>query len=261
MTQPLLTHYDPETGVAQILFNRPKAMNALNLPMAQAFCAATDTLRRLEGLRCVVLRGEGAAFMAGGDVTAFATAPEGAEAVLVQLLNQMHPALLTLRKIDAPVIAAVNGTAAGAGFSLALAADYVVARDTARFVLAYDKLGAPPDCGGSWYLARKVGRSKAFELMLTGRILTAAEAQALGIVNLVSAADTFEADLERIVRQIASGPTRAFGMFKALMDVEQPLAAHLEAEREHFVAATRSEDFKAATHAFMEKRPASYRGR
>ena len=257
---PVLRSFDATTGIARITFNRPSVLNALDLQTAQAFEEATDWLQEHGGLRCVVLRGEGKAFMAGGDVTAFAANPEEADRVLDQLLNHMHPAILTLRSLEAPVIAAINGTAAGAGLSLALAADYVVARASARLVLAYDKLGAPPDCGGSWFLARKLGRGRAFEMMLTGRVLTAEEGLNLGIVNVLAGDEDFDAKVEEIAHKIASGPTKAFGMFKTLMDTDLPLAEHLEAERSHFIVATRTEDFREAVRAFVEKRTTAYRG-
>src|SRR5690606_12995779 len=143
------------------------------------------------------------------------------------LLNHMHPALLALREIDAPIIAGVNGVAAGAGLSLVLSADYVVASGAARFLLAYDKLGVSPDCGGSWFMARKIGRAQAFDLMLMGQNLDAAEARAAGLVNRVAEPEAFAVELEAVVARIAAGPTRAFGQFKRLMDMDLPLAAHL----------------------------------
>lgn len=257
---PVLRSFDPHSGIARITFNRPSAFNALDVATAAAFEESTVWLLRQEGLRCVVLQGAGKAFMAGGDVTAFAANLPEADRTIAKLLNHMHPALLTLRKIDAPIVAAVNGVAAGAGLSLALAADYVVARASARFILAYDKLGVPPDCGGSWFLARKLGRGRAFELMLIGRQISADEGLTLGIVNTVATDDSFDAEVDAIVSRIAAGPTKAFGMFKALMDADLPLAAHMEAERDHFIAATQTADFQNAARAFVQKRSPTYRG-
>lgn len=259
--EPVTSGFDAERGIATLTFNRPTVFNALDVPTAAAFEAAVAGLRRLEGLRAVVLTGAGKAFMAGGDVAAFAADLDQAGRTLDQILNFMHPALLALREIDAPVVAAVNGAAAGAGLSLVLASDYVVASASARFVLAYDKLGVSPDCGGSWFLARKVGRNRTFELMLTGKALTAAEAQACGIVNQVCDADGFAAAVEDVAGRIAAGPTRAFGQFKRLMDAEQPLATHLEAERRAFLAATATEDFRNAATAFVQKTAPVFRGR
>jgi 2-(1,2-epoxy-1,2-dihydrophenyl)acetyl-CoA isomerase len=141
-----------------------------------------------------------------------------------------------------------------------LAADYVIARASARFVLAYAKLGVPPDCGGSWFLTRKIGRAKAFQLMLLGATLTAEEALAAGIVNEVVPDKAFEAQTRAQVEWIAAGPTRAFGMFKRLLDTDLPLAAHMELEREMFMAATRTEDFRSAARAFVAKKVATFKG-
>jgi len=216
---------DMVTGIATLAFNRPKVFNALDIATAEAFDEGVAWLTGLERLRCVVLTGMGKAFVAGGDVGAFAADPENADRTLSLILKHMNPAILNLRSLDAPVMTALNGTAAGAGFSLLLASDYVVASRSARLVLAYDKLGTTPDCSGTWFLSRKLGRQRAFELMLTGRALSAEEAQSWGIVNEVADEDDFGAAVDARARQIASGPTRAFGLFKRLMDAEKPLAA------------------------------------
>jgi len=258
---PVLRAFDATTGIATITFNRPAVFNALDVATATAFEDAVAGLLKLTGLRCVVLTGAGRAFMAGGDVGAFAADLPNADRTLGLILNHMHPALLTLRKIDAPILAAVNGTAAGAGMSIVLAADYVVADASGRLVLAYDKLGVPPDCGGSWFLARKVGRARAFELMLMGKTLTAAEAAEIGIVNLVAGGAAFQELVDDCARKIAAGPTRAFGLFKRLLDADLPLAAHMELERDSFMAATATEDFRAAATAFVNRQAPVYRGR
>lgn len=258
---PVIFDYDAGRGVATLVFNRPAVFNALDLATAQAFEAAVWSLRRCSGLRAVVITGAGKAFMAGGDVAGFAANPDQADRLLSQLLTHMHPALLALREIDAPVIAGVNGVAAGAGMSLVLGADYVVASTAARFLLAYDRLGVSPDCGGSWFLARKVGRARAFDLMLTGQTLDAGEALNAGLVNRLCPAETFAEGLSEVVSRIAEGPTRAFGHFKRLMDADLPLAAHLEAERRAFLAGTGTEDFRAAAQAFVQKTAPRHQGR
>ena len=260
MEKPVQSAWAAESGIATLTFNRPAVFNALDIAMAEAFEVAVAELEE-RPVRCVVLTGAGKAFMAGGDVAAFAADLDGASRTLGRILNSMHPALIALRRLEAPVVAAVNGVAAGAGFSLALAADYVIARQSARFVLAYDKLGVVPDCGGSWFLSRKVGRPIAFALMLTGRSFTAEEGRAAGFVNAVTADGEFDAAVAALSAQIAAGPTQAFGMFKRLMDADQPLAAHMELEREFFTLATDTDDFRTAATAFVHKTPATFRGR
>lgn len=259
-TDPVLRSFDAAKGIATLTFNRPAVFNALDVATAVAFEDQVAWLQKLKGLRCVVLTGAGKAFMAGGDVGAFAADLDNADRTLSRILSAMHPALLALRNLDAPIVAAVNGSAAGAGLSLVLAADYVIAHGTARFVLAYDKLGVPPDCGGSWFLARKVGRAKAFEMMLMGKTLTAQDALALGIVNEVADEGGFAELVRGCAEKIANGPTRAFGMFKQLLDIDVPLAAHLERERDYFASATASADFRAAAIAFTEKRAPVFKG-
>lgn len=260
-TQPVLREFDAQTGIATITFNRPSVFNALDVATSAAFEEATAWLLKLPNPRCVVLTGAGKAFMAGGDIGAFTADLDNADRTLSQMLTHMHPALLTLRKIDAPVLVAVNGAAAGAGLSLVLAGDYVVASASARLVLAYDKLGVPPDCGGSWFLVRKVGRARAFALMLMGQSLTAAEAVEAGIVNEIAEPDAFEARVADCARQIAAGPTRAFGQYKRLLDADLPLATQMELERDGFMVATATEDFKAAATAFVNKQAPVYKGR
>jgi 2-(1,2-epoxy-1,2-dihydrophenyl)acetyl-CoA isomerase len=260
MDAPVCYEFDASTGVATVAFNRPSVFNALDVATAKAFEEATARAQVQDGLRCLVLTGRGKAFMAGGDVSAFAADLDGAGRTLSLILNHMHPALLALRKLDAPIIAAVNGVAAGAGLSVVLSADIAVAHPDARFVMAYDKLGVPPDCGGTWFLARKVGRSKAFEMMLLGITLSAEQARDAGIVTRVAEADEFERSVQDVVTKVASGPTVAYGRFKQLMDETQSYAAQMESERESFLKSIRTADFREAASAFVEKRGVSFVG-
>ena len=142
------TAFDAGTGVARLTFNRPKALNAINVPLAEAFLAAVREIRDLSGVRCIVLTGAGRAFMAGGDVSSMAGTSEQAGAAISAILDAVNPAILLLRSMDAPVIAAVRGVAAGAGLSLTLMADLVIADEEAKFLVAYNGIGAVPDCGG-----------------------------------------------------------------------------------------------------------------
>ena len=140
MSGPVLRAFDPATGIARITFNRPEVLNALDVASAKAFQAAVSHATSQPGVRCIVLSGAGRAFCAGGDVTSFGEHPAS---VVAELLDALHPALAALRACPAPVLAVVQGAAAGAGFSIAIGADYVLAADTARFVIAYDRIGAP----------------------------------------------------------------------------------------------------------------------
>jgi 2-(1,2-epoxy-1,2-dihydrophenyl)acetyl-CoA isomerase len=183
MPQDPVTHdFDAATGIARITFDRPDVLNAIDLATARAFGAAVAAVTGFEGLRCIVLAGAGRAFIAGGDVASFGDEP--AE-IIDALLEALHPPLLALRACAAPVLAVVQGAAAGGGLSIALGADYLLASDKARFVIAYDRIGAAPDCGGTWFLARKLGRTRAFAMVLRGEALDAQAALEAGLVSEV----------------------------------------------------------------------------
>ncbi|MFT4149005.1 MAG: enoyl-CoA hydratase-related protein [Paracoccaceae bacterium] len=256
------TDFDATTGIGRLTLNRPEVLNALDVPTARAFLAAVRQLTATPGLRVIVLSGAGRAFAAGGDVAGFTAQGIGAAAsVIHDLLDALNPAILALRQVAAPVITAVHGTAAGAGLSLAISGDLVVAAENARFMIAYDRIGASPDCGLSWFLPRRIGRGAAFEMMLTGRSLSATEALALRLVDRTAAESELAAIVEDLARRVADGPTQAFGHFKTLMDSDLDLSAHLEAERRGFTSCTLTQDFAEGVGAFIAKRQASFAGR
>ncbi len=260
MTEPPVTErFDAATGIARISFNRPEVLNAIDIATAEAFREAVTRTVDRAGLRCILLSGAGRAFVAGGDVASFGDAPA---MVVDRLLGALHPAILALRACKAPVVAVVQGPAAGAGLSLALAADIVLAGEKARFVIAYDRIGAPPDCGGTWFLARRVGRGRAFAMMLLGQALDASAALAAGIADEVVPQAGLEKRAEEVAARIAAGPTRAYGSFKRLIDeaLAAPLEAQLESERRAFLAATKTADFREGAAAFLAKREPVFRG-
>lgn len=260
MSEPLVIEaFDPTTGIARVTFNRPNVLNAIDVATAEAFRDVVLRLSGREDMRCIVLAGSGRAFVAGGDVAAFAT---DSAARVTAILAALHPAIIALRESDAPVLAAVQGAAAGAGLSLVLGADLVLAADDARFVIAYDRLGVSPDAGGTWYLARKVTRARAFAMMLLGESLDAEAALAAGIVNEVVPLAELETRTEALARRIASGPSRAYARFKHLHDEAgaSRLADHLEAEKRAFLAGTETADFREGVAAFIEKRAPKFIG-
>lgn len=262
MSDIVIVEHDSDTGVARIVFNRPDVLNAVDVAMARAIGAAVEDIASRTGVRAVVVAAAGRAFVAGGDVFAFGSDPSRSAEVVNAILDAMHPAILRLRALDAPIIAAVRGAAAGAGLSLALAADLVVAEEGARFVVAYDRIGVSPDCGGTWFLARKVGAALAAEMMLLGRSLDAVEAKEAGIVNLVVPQGRLEAAAAELAGKVAAGATRAFGHFRRLSEaaMTEPLASHLEAERAAFIDCTGTADFREGVSAFLGKRGATFRG-
>lgn len=256
---PVTDTFDNATGIARIVFNRPEVLNAIDIATAQAFRDAVLRVTAIQDLRCIAISGAGRAFVAGGDVASFQAEPEK---VVDALLQALHPAVLALRACPAPVLAVVQGAAAGAGLSLALAADYLLAGDKARFVIAYDRIGAPPDCGGTWFLPRKLGRGRAFAMMLLGPVLDASGALAAGIVSEVVPQEELEARADALARKIASGPTSAYGHFKRLVDdaFATPLSQHLENERAAFLDCAKTADFREGVSAFLAKREPEFKG-
>lgn len=259
MSEPVLHAFDAATGIGRVTFNRPEVLNALDVASARAFQAAVSQVTSQPGLRCVVLAGAGRAFCAGGDVASFSTEPAR---VVAELLDALHPALVALRACPAPVLAVVQGAAAGAGFSIAIGADYVLASDTARFVIAYDRVGAAPDAGGTWHLARKVGRARAFSMMLLGQTLAAEAALGVGIVSELVPEAELQSRAEAVALRIASGPTAAYGRFKRLFDNAHAASfeAQLDAERQAFIEGTATADFREGAAAFLARREPSFRG-
>ena len=256
---PVIDSFDPKTGIARIIFNRPDVLNALNGPTAIAFNAAVTRVLALDGLRCLVLSGAGRAFVAGGDIASFQVSPRQ---FVTAILGELHGAVLAMAEAPVPVIAVVQGPAAGAGFSLVLGADYVVASDRAQFLIAYDRIGASPDCGSTWFLERKLGRARAFELMLMSRVLDADDALQAGVVNEVVPAADLARRADDVALTIASGPTAAFARFKRLINgaAAASLKDHLDREGDAFLEGTDTEDFKEGVDAFLTKRPAIFRG-
>ncbi|KFI32577.1 enoyl-CoA hydratase [Haematobacter missouriensis] len=263
MTDLVLTDFDAESGIARIAFNRPEVLNALNVPLARAFLAAVREVTALQGLRAIVLGGEGRAFVAGGDVASFAGGPERAVPVVNDLLDALNPAIVALRRVDAPVIAAVRGAAAGAGLSLMMAADIIVAATGTKFLMAYEKLGSSPDCGATWFAPRLLGRARTMELLLMGRVLDAEAARDWGLINEVVPADDLDSRVQGLAETLARGPTRAFGQSKRLIDEAEhvTLAEQLEKERAAFLAGTGTADFAEGTAAFTAKRTPVFTGR
>jgi 2-(1,2-epoxy-1,2-dihydrophenyl)acetyl-CoA isomerase len=246
-------------GVLTITLNRPDVLNAFNAAMHAALAAALKDARDAE-VRAVVITGTGRGFCVGQDLSEFREAPGD---IGDRLRTGYHPNVRAIRALEKPVIAAVNGAAAGAGLSLACACDIRVASDAATFVPAFVGIGLVPDSGGTFFITRLLGPARAFEWMGSGRRLTAAEAHAWGVVSEVVEADTLAARANEIAAQFAGLPTRAVGMTKRLFDhaATASLEEQLEWEAQLQTAATRTDDFKEGVAAFLEKRPPTFRGR
>jgi len=249
-------------GVAHLTLNRPDAANGINLRMAEELLHATTGLADDPTVRVVLLTGAGARFCGGGDVKGFATLGDGLGHYLREITVPLHAAVSQLVRLDAPVVASVQGSAAGAGLGLVAAADLVVGAESTKFVMAYTGIGLSPDCGTSWFLPRLVGVKRALELAITNRVLSAAEALDWGIVTAVVPDDELAAAADALVAQLASGPTAAFGAAKRLVhgSLEHTLDQHLALETEAMVRAGSSADGAEGVAAFAEKRPANFRG-
>lgn len=249
-------------GIARIRFNRPHVLNAINEHAILAFKRAVETVAQEPTVRVVVLSGAGKGFLAGGDVGRFHEAGDKAAEVVSAIINPFHEALQTLIGLRQPVIAALHGAVAGAGLSMALAADLAIASEDAKFTLAYTRIGTSPDGGASWGLPRVLGLRKAMELALLSDVIGAAEAERLGLVNKVVPADRLSEEVDALARRLAEGPTQAFGRVKALLrgSFERDLRGQLAAERDAFLACVGTRDFKEGVAAFVEKRPATFEG-
>lgn len=254
--------YAVSDGVATITFNRPVVMNALDVEMLHAFRTSCERAAADPHARVIVLRGAGPAFVAGGDVAMFRDNVAAMATLVPQLAAELHHGILALRHAPQPVIAAVHGAVAGAGFSIMLACDLVLAAAGTQFSMAYSRIGTSPDGGATWFLPRLTGYQKAMELMLLADTVDAEAMQRLGVVNHVVAADQLAAETEKLARRLAAGPARAYAETKSLANraIHAGLAAQLDAEALAFARCAKTQDFVEGITAFTDKRKPLYNG-
>jgi 2-(1,2-epoxy-1,2-dihydrophenyl)acetyl-CoA isomerase len=248
-------------AVGEIRFNRPQRLNALDVSLGEAFRKAVETLTENGAVSVIVLRGEGRAFMAGGGLDHFRKTDDKAAAAM-DLIGPAHAALTRLAEAPQIVIASVHGPVAGAGMSITLGADLAVAADTTVFNFAYGRIGASPDCGGSWALPRLVGPRRALEIALFSESIDAAEALRLGLVNRVVPLGDLATTTDALAARLAQGPAVSQGRIKALMRnaLDRSYPEQLAAEAESFATCARTADFAEAIDAFFAKRPATFTG-
>jgi len=244
-------------AVQTITLNRPEKLNAFTQTLHGELQDALEQARD-PAVRAVVITGAGRGFSAGQDLTAFGEAGD----VAAMLRATYHVNVLAIRSLDKPVIAGVNGVCAGAGLSLACACDLRLASDAAFFVPGFVGIGLIPDSGGTFFLQRLLGTPRAFEWMTSNRRLTAAEAQAWGLVSEIVEAEAFSARLAERAAELAAGPTHAIAATKRLYDdaATATLEEQLEAEAEAQAQAVRTADFREGVAAFGEKRAPSFSG-
>src|SRR4051794_28790707 len=241
-----------EGAVLTITLNRPDVLNAFNVDLHRALGAALKDARA-DDVRAVVITGAGRGFCVGQDLTEFREAPGN---IGERLRGNYHPNILAIRALEKPVIAAVNGPAAGAGLSLACACDLRIASDEATFVPAFINIGLIPDSGGTFFITRLIGQSRALEWLGSGRPLSAEEALEWGLVSEVLEPTVLETRAAEVAGELAALPTRAIGMTKRLLDraPTSTLDEQLEWEAQLQAAATQTDDFREGVDAFLEKR-------
>ncbi|MCZ6708844.1 MAG: enoyl-CoA hydratase-related protein [Gammaproteobacteria bacterium] len=255
--------FEVTNGVGTITINRPDAANAMSPQCAREFSEVAILCDDDPQVRAVVLTGAGKMFCAGGDLGAFVSAGSGAKSLLKQMAGDLHMGLSRLARTTAPVIAAVNGTAAGAGFSLVMAADLAIAAERAVFTMAYTNAGLSPDGSSTYHMPRKIGDRRARELMLTNRVLKAPEALEWGIVNRVVADDEVVSQATQLAEKLACGPTLAFGAVKSLLNgsFDQTLESQMELEARSIADLVATEDGQEGINAFVDKRKPEFKGR
>ena len=248
-----------EGAVLTITLNRPDVLNAINREMHEGL---RDALKqaRADDVRAVIVTGAGRGFCVGQDLTEFREAPTD---IADRLRRYYHPNVEAIRALEKPVIAAVNGAAAGAGLSLACACDLRIASESATFVPAFINIGLVPDSGGSFFVHRLLGYARAFEWMTSGRRLSAAEARDWGLVGEIVEDERLATRAAELAAELAAMPTRGIGMTKRLFDhaASATLGEQLELEAQLQAAATKTADFQEGVAAFLEKRKPAFTGR
>ena len=247
-------------AVAHIVLNRPDAGNSIDVALARALHEAAIAVDADAAIRCVVIRGVGRMFCAGGDVRALHAAGDGIPALLTEITSHLHAAYVRLARLRKPVIVAVHGATAGAGCGLACIGDIVLAVPAASFTLAYRAIGLSPDGGASWLLPRLIGIRRTQEWLLSNRRMAAEEAAAVGLITRVVAADALDEEVCALATGLAAMPAGALGVTKRLFLEAQHsgFEAQLEAEALAIAAQSGSCETRDGHSAFAEKRPAVF---
>ena len=251
-----------ENQVAYITLNRPDVFNSFNREMALSLQSILDDCEHNNDVRSIVITGNGKAFCAGQDLKEV-TSPELNPGFKKILEEHYNPIITRIRAINKPIIAAVNGVAAGAGANIALSCDLVVASNKAGFIQAFSKIGLIPDSGGSFFLPRLIGFQKATALMMLGDKVTAEEAEELGMIFKVISSESFNEEVEKLAVKLANMPTKALGLIKELLSksMTNTLEQQLELEGKLQIKAALCEDYTEGVNAFMEKRKPIFKGK
>ena len=249
-------------NVAHITLNRPEAANSINIEMGKDLMHAALRCGEDPEIRAVLISGAGKIFSGGGDLKAFSAKGNQLPYHVKEITTYLHAAMSRLTRMDAPVVAAVHGAVAGAGLSIAIACDIVVAAETTRFMVAYTRAGLVPDGSSTYFLPRIVGLKRALELTLTNRMFSAQEALQWGLVTHVVPDNELIAQARAIAVQLAAGPTRAYGISKRLLHSgwSETLETQMENESQAIANSARTRDAREGIRAFLEKRSPKYKG-
>jgi enoyl-CoA hydratase/carnithine racemase len=270
---------EKRSGMAILTFNRPETLNAMNVDMSEETADAIDEIGRDESTRVIIITGAGKGFCSGADVREelariagmqeeLGETTEGGPGTIFERIMQGKPTILTipprLRGMDKPVIGAINGIAAGGGFSIALACDLRIASEKAKFSMAFILRGLIPDCGGTFFLPKLIGSAKACELVFTGDIIDVNEAERIGLVNNIVPHEKLMETAEELANKLLKRPPIALkyskrAIYKGLVEVD--LASHLDYEIALNRMCTDSDDFKEAVKSFLEKRESVFKGK
>jgi 2-(1,2-epoxy-1,2-dihydrophenyl)acetyl-CoA isomerase len=256
----VLVDVDGDSGVATITLNRPDALNSLTVPMKQALLAAFRQVARDASVRAVILTGAGRAFCAGQDLRE-RLQPDAAP-LGVEVRERYNPIVRAMRALPKPIVAAINGVAAGAGASLAMGSDIRIASEAASFALAFGRVALVPDSGATWFLPRLVGDARAAEMALLNETTPAAEAARIGLVGRVVAADQLLTEARAVAERLAAGAPNAIALTKRALTTtwDRDLDAALEYEAHLQDLAGRTNDHAEGMAAFLEKRPPNFTG-
>lgn len=252
--------FEIKDNVGIIRLNRPAVFNSFNREMALACQARLDECEQNDEIRAIYIIGEGKAFCAGQDLQEV-TDPNGPELTAI-VKEHYNPIIERIRNIEKPIIAAVNGVAAGAGANIALACDICIATEKASFIQAFSKIGLIPDSGGTFFLPRLIGFQKATALMMLGDKVSATEAEQLGMIYKWFATDVFEDEAYKIAAKLAKMPTKGLGMTKRALNLSMisDLTTQLKTEEELQTIAGKTHDYNEGVEAFLEKRKPVFKG-
>lgn len=248
-------------GVCELKLNRPEVFNSFNKTMALQLQKALDVCEKDDSIRAIIITGEGKAFCAGQDL-AEATDPNGPELQSI-VKDHYNPIIERIRNIEKPIIAAVNGVAAGAGANIALACDITIAKKSASFIQAFSKIGLIPDSGGTFFLPRIIGSQKALALMMTGDKITADQADQMNMIYKAVEDETFLEEVSTFANQLAQMPTKGLGLTKKAVNLSftNNLTQQLAVEEELQTIAGQTHDFNEGVQAFLEKRKPVFTGK